>query len=397
MRTHVAADLSQLAPGGENGGAARFVLDLLGALVPDDGLEWTLLVRPPASPLVEPLRAAGARVVLLRPGGEAEEPRRLRRTFRRLPGPLARVLPDGASLRRLGAEVLFSPLQSAAFHEPGLPHVAVAYDVQELHRPDFFSRAELRRRAAFRADLARCTRVGAISGATRDDLVARAGLRPDRVSVIHPAGPSERRPLPAAALAARLAGLGLAPGGYALYPANFWPHKNHERLLRAVAASPLARDPTFRLVLCGALDDRRRAVEALATDLGLGPRVLFLGYQPDEEMTALLQGARLLVFPSLFEGFGIPVVEAFRLGVPVACSDLPALREVAAEAAALFDPEREEALARAVASAWSDSAARARLVTAGAARAAAFPADVVAPAWAALLRAAASAHCGPGR
>lgn len=384
-RTRVVTDLSQLAPGGENGGAARFVLDLLGALVRVEGLDFTLLVRPAAASVVEPLRAAGARVVLLRPGGEVEEPRRLRRTLRRLPGPLARAIPDLASLRRLGTDVLFSPLQSAVFHEPGLPHVAVAYDVQELHHPDFFSAEELRRRAAFRADLRRASHIVAISEATRLDLLERVSLRPDRVTVIHPAGPSERRPLPADALSARLAGLGLTPGGYALYPANFWPHKNHERLLRAVASSPLASDPSFRLVLCGALDDRRQAVEALASSLDLTARVLFLGYQPDDEMTALLQGTRFLVFPSLFEGFGIPVVEAFRLGVPVACSDVPALREVANDAALLLDPTDEIAIADAIANLWRDEGLRLRLAARARARAAHFAPASVAPAYAVLL------------
>ena len=356
-RVRIVADLSQLAQGGENGGAARFALDLLGALLRGGSFEISLLARPAAIPSLAPLRALGALVVPLQPGGEAEEPRRLRRTLRRLPPSLARLVPDRASLRRFGADVLFSPLQSAAFHEPGLPHVAVAYDAQELHHSGFFSPAELGRRAAFRADLGRCDRVVAISEATRDDLVAHAGIRPDRVSVIHPAGPSGRRPIPADEQETRLGALGLRAGDYALYPANFWPHKNHERLLRAMAASPVARDPSFHLVLCGALDDRRRDVEALSASLDLGPRVLFLGYQPDDDLTALLQGARFLVFPSLFEGFGIPVVEAFRLGVPVACSDLPVLREVTGEAAVLFGPEDEAALARAVASTWGDGAA----------------------------------------
>lgn len=376
-RARIVADLAQLAPGGENGGAARFALDLLGALLTEGRLDFTLLARPAAVPALEPLRALGALVLPLQPGGVSEEPRLLRRTLRRLPASLARLLPDRASLRRLGADILFSPLQSATFHEPALPHVAVAYDVQELYYPSFFSPAELRRRAAFRADLGRCDRVVAISEATRGDLVTHAGLRPDRVSVIHPAGPSGRHPIPGDELEARLGVFGLLPGGYALYPASFWLHKNHERLLRAVAASPVARDPSFRLVLCGALDDRRRAVESLSASLDLGPRILFLGYQPEAVLTALLQGARFLVLPSLFEGFGIPVIEACRLGVPVACSDLPALREVANGAAALFDPWDEAALSRALESLWHDASLRSRLVDSGRETANRYPASEV--------------------
>lgn len=387
----VAVDLSQLAPEGRNGGAARFVLDLLAGLAP--ALDLVLLVRPASERAVDGLAAAGARVALLGSAEGVPEPRRPRRLLRRLPAPLARLVPDSGSLRRLGARVLFSPLQSAAFHEPGLAHVAVSYDLQELAFPEHFSPPELRRRAAFRADLRRAVRVVAISEATKADLAARAGVLPGRVSVIPPAGPSERRPLADHALGARLLPLGLVPGSYAVHPAAFWPHKNHARLLRALASSPLARDPSFRLVLCGALDEGRSEAARLAASLRLEASVLLLGHQPDETVTALIQGARLLVLPSSFEGFGIPVLEAFRLGVPVACSDLPALRETAGGAALLFDQGDEAAVAAALERLWSDAELRARLVAAGSVAARRFPAGEVVPRYAAMLREAAASAC----
>ncbi len=276
----VAVDLAQLAPEGRNGGAARFVLGLLEGLAP--ALDLVLLVRPGSARVVAGPAAAGARVALLGSAGSVAEPRRPRRLLRRLPAPLARLLPDGGSLRRLGAGVLFSPLQSAAFHETGLPHVAIAYDLQELTFPENFPASELRRRAAFRADLRRADRVVAISEAAKADLVTRAGVRAGRVAVVPPAGPPERRPLGGEALRAALAALGLAPGSYALYPAAFWPHKNHARLLRALARSPLAADPSFRLVLCGALDEGRTQAARLAAALRLEAPVRLLGHQPDE-------------------------------------------------------------------------------------------------------------------
>lgn len=383
----VAVDLAQLAPEGRNGGAARFVLDLLAGLAP--ALDLVLLVRPGRDEAVAPVVAAGARLVVLDVAGGVPEPRRLRRTLRRLPRPLLGLLPVRDSLRRLGADVLFSPLQSAAFHEPGLPHVAVAYDLQELALPENFDAAERRRRAAFRADLRRATRVAAISEATKADLVARAGIRAVRVAVVPPAGPSERRPLADEALRAALSPLGLVPGSYAFYPAAYWPHKNHARLLRAVARSPLARDPSFRLVLCGALEEGREEAARLAAALRLETPVRLLGHLPDETVTALLQGARLLAFPSLFEGFGIPVLEALRLGAAVACSDLPALRETAGDAALFFDPGDEPAVGEALARLWSDGELRSRLAAAGLAAARRFPANEVVPRYAALLREAA--------
>src|SRR5204863_5401831 len=116
----------------------------------------------------------GASLHLL--GEEIDEPRRLLRLRRRV---FSR--PDRRSLRAHGASLLFSPLGTAAFHERGLAHVAVAYDFQELSHPDFFTPRERRRRRELRADLLRATRVVAISDATRREGIERAGLDARRV------------------------------------------------------------------------------------------------------------------------------------------------------------------------------------------------------------------------
>ena len=108
-----------------------------------------------------------------------------------------------------------------------------------------------------------------------------------------------------------------------MYPANFWPHKNHERLLAATARI-VREEPEFLLVLCGALDEDRERLRGRVEALGLEANVRLLPYLEDADVTALLEGAEFLVFPSLFEGFGLPVLEAMALGTPVACSDLPA-------------------------------------------------------------------------
>lgn len=374
----VVADLTQLVAGGENGGASRFALDLLAALAPRDAIELQVIVRPDAAREVQPLAQLGARVLITQAAGEIREPRFPLRLARRLPRPLALCLPNIRTLRSLGADVLFSPLQSGAFHEPGLPHVAIAYDLQELSHPEHFDAIERRRRASFRADLARCARVVAISATTRDDLVERARLRFERISVVHPAGPSQRVALDRSTLSDGLAGLGLKPGDFALYPANFWPHKNHVRLLRALATSPCRDDESFRLVLCGALGEKREGIQKLVSSLGLNRLVPLLPYQPDHVMTALLQGARFLIFPSLYEGFGIPVVEAFRLGVPVACSDLPSLRETSGQAALLFDPWSEWSIRNSLVTLWDDPALGNRLRLAGRAEATRYPAGDVA-------------------
>ncbi len=374
----VFVDLSTLPSDGSSGGAARFVLKLLNGLLSGPSpLDLHLLVKPEAAEAVSHLVEKGA--VLLRLGEDsgAEEPRRLRRMLRRLPGPLSRIVPDTASLSRLGAGVLFSPLFTALFHEPSLPHVAVAYDFQELTFPRFFDERELKRRRAFRRDLKRADRVVAISEATKKGAVEKAGLDPERVTVLPPIVGPIRAPLGAEEEARILGSLRLSVGGFAAYPANYWPHKNHERLLAAFARAQRSR-PEMVLVLCGGLDTARQWLVALARNRGLFGSVRVFPYLSEDEVTAILRGARFLVYPSFWEGFGIPVLEALSLGTPVTCSDLPVLREVAGEDALYFNPTDDASIAGALELLWTSAETRRKLSARGFDRAARYASlDVV--------------------
>jgi glycosyltransferase involved in cell wall biosynthesis len=369
----VFVDLAPLSPDGGNGGARLFVLDLIRELLSrPEPHEIHLLVKPDAEAAVAPLAARGAFVHRLGPGLDVEEPRKILRTRRRLHGFFQPLLdlaaPDRSSLKRLGADVLFSPLGTAAFHEAGLRHVVVAHDFQDLVYPGFFDADERRRRIEFRGDLRRADRVVAVSQATKLMAVERVHVKAEHISVLPPlAGPPRKAVDPRDAIA-RLDALGLFRTDYAVYPANFWPHKNHERLI--AAAARVAREtPDFVLVLCGALDEPREELRAKAEAAGLAGVVRVLPYLDDTDTTALLEGAELLVFPSLFEGFGIPVLEAMALKTPVACSDLPALLELAGDAALFFEPSDDAGIAQSILRLWTEDETRDRLVAKGAERA----------------------------
>jgi glycosyltransferase involved in cell wall biosynthesis len=367
-RRTVFVDFSTLPPDGSSGGAAAFALKLLAALSSRaDAHCYRVLVEPRTASALAALRGPNLRTDLL--GEQLSGPRFLRRRLRRLPHPLWRLVPDAVSLQRLGADALFSPLFTTLFHESGLPHLAVAYDFQELSHPGFFDQRERLRRRSFRADLGRVDRVVAISDATRRDAVERVGIPLERIRVLPPVVGIPRSPLPPQVEAQALARHGLASGRFALYPANYWLHKNHERLLLALSRARKGR-PEIRLVLCGALDAARERLASFVGAQGLADSVCVLPYLSDEDLTALLSGARFLVFPSLYEGFGIPVLEAMTLGTPVACSDLPALRELAGDVALFFDPEDETSIAGALDWLWSSEETRRRLSTGGLARAA---------------------------
>ena len=127
-------------------------------------------------------------------------------------------------------------------------------------------------------------------------------------------------------------------------------------------------------------------MERRVGELGLAGQVAFTGFLGPSELKAVYRMARLVVFPSRFEGFGMPVVEAFRLGVPVACSNATSLPEVAGDAALLFDPGDPDAVAAAIRRLWTDEALRAELVGRGRERVRQFSWDEVARRCRALYR-----------
>jgi glycosyltransferase involved in cell wall biosynthesis len=133
------------------------------------------------------------------------------------------------------------------------------------------------------------------------------------------------------------------------YPANFWLHKNHEILMIAYSMF-VSRNPdcTMDLVLTGALDDAQRGLEDHVRRMGLESRVHFLGYLSEEQLSAVWEGCSFLIFPSLYEGFGIPVLEAMQFGKPVLCSHVTSLPEVAGDAALYFDPEKPRDIVRCI-------------------------------------------------
>jgi glycosyltransferase involved in cell wall biosynthesis len=241
----------------------------------------------------------------------------------------------------------------------GTPRVVTLLDVQHHELPQMFSALERRLRAwAYDGAARDADLVLTISEHARAGIVERLGIDAERVIAI-PLGvdhatfsPSGPGPPAKRAL----------PTRYVLYPANLWPHKNHARLLAAFAA---VGDPNLWLVLTGQTYGRERTLAG-------HDRVRHLGHVAQDELAALYRGAAAVVFPSLFEGFGLPPLEAMACGVAVATSDRGALGEVCGDAALRFDPEDEAAISDAIRRVTSDEPLRSRLRAAGPAHAARF-------------------------
>jgi glycosyltransferase involved in cell wall biosynthesis len=353
---HLAFALLTLVPG-KAGGSESSVRELLREFGRGNGPERVTVL---ANPLVAEAYEDFARgPVALR---EVSPVRAGHHPLRRLAAiGSARLLARG--LRRLGADVLHHPVTVPVPRLAGTPTVTTIHDLQHHDLPSLFSRAERAWRrwayddAARKADL-----VVTPSEYSRGRIVDLLGVEPARVRAI-PHGIDHGRFVPEpgprdADLRTRLR----LPERFVLYPANLWPHKNHERLVQALAQ---VRDRNLHLVLTGADYGRLGELEAVARRAGVGERVHHLGYVDERDLPALLRAAAALVFPSLYEGFGSPPLEAMACGCPVASSTRASLAEIVGEAALTFDPGSAESIAEAIDRITSDAALRRRLRAAG--------------------------------
>lgn len=213
----------------------------------------------------------------------------------------------------------------------------------------------------------------AISQATKADLVRHYGADPQRVSVVyHGVQQSFVPTADGQHLAPLLRQRYALERPYLLYVGTIQPRKNLIRLLEAFAhALPHLEEPPL-LVLAGREGWLSSAIFARARALGLASHVRFPGYIPDADLPALLRGALAFVFPSLYEGFGMPVLEAMACGTPVLTANGSALREVADTAALLIDPTNTDALAAGLLRLINDAHLRNTLRERGLARAAMF-------------------------
>ena len=326
--------LLTLVPG-VHGGAESATRELLRALHRGGTLPYRVYLPPGAPDGAEGLPA------------EIVPEYRLARTIgERLAAMTLAAVRPGPLRRHLGAaRVVHYPL-TIRIPPVSAPSVVTLQDLQHLDLPHLFSRGERAfRTLAYHRSARSAQTVVVPTTFVRDRVVERLGIPPGRIRVVHygvdharfAPGAEQREPL-------------------LLYPARPWPHKNHARLFEAFAL--LRRDrPELRLVLTG------------GGHSGPAPAGVEAREVSATELVALYRRAAALVFPSLYEGFGLPPLEAMACGCPVACSAIPSLAEVCGDAALTFDPEDPAAIAAAVAAVLDDPEP---WRTRGTARAAAF-------------------------
>lgn len=280
---------------------------------------------------------------------------------------------------RLSGEMLTDPpdLLFVPSHVLPLVHprrsIVTVHDLGYIYHPEAHTLSQniyLRWSTRYNARSAR--RVLADSEATRQDLIQHYQIPKERIVVVHPGRDETLAPVrDPGSLAAVRARYGLA-GPYLLYVGTLHPRKNLVRLVRSFGAlvQSTAADAGeltngLQLVLAGQKGWLYDEVVREVQRLDLAERVILTGYVPDKDLPSLLSGAVAFVFPSLYEGFGFPILEAMACGTPVVCSDVSSLPEVAGDAALLVDPLDTEALTTALHQVATDEGLRNDLVAKG--------------------------------
>jgi glycosyltransferase involved in cell wall biosynthesis len=274
-----------------------------------------------------------------------------------------------AAAKRGGAGLLHVPLLVGPVHGR-LPLILTMHDLAVLRSPEQFTPWFRNYARVLLPVLARrVARIITVSHASRLDILERLDVAEERVVAIHNGVGPEFYPRPTDDEHARRVRLryGL-PDAFVLTVGSIEPRKNLVRLLEAIH-SLRETDARLHLVHAGAPGWLATDVPAALDALGLRDRVSFVGYVASEDLPVVYSLARLFVYPSLFEGFGLPVLEAMACGVPVITSSVASLPEVAGDAARLVDPTSVGEIAHAITKVWSDESMRVDLSRRGIERA----------------------------
>lgn len=249
-----------------------------------------------------------------------------------------------------------------------LAHVLIVPDIQHEYHPEFFSPQVLHeRRRIYTDSIRRAQHLCAISEFTRHTLIERLSVPPEQVTTTHlAADPIFQQPKACSEHQKQvLDKYGLCAGEYLFFPGHTWPHKNHRTAFQALRILQESYHLDPLLVCTGNPREAHPDLLRVLHEWHLERRVRFLGYCPTSDMPVLYAGAAALVFPSFFEGFGMPLLEAMWCGCPVVCSNTTSLPEIAGDAAVLIDPHDPEHLAEATHRVLTDEALRGALIERG--------------------------------
>lgn len=221
------------------------------------------------------------------------------------------------------------------------------WDMQHEFFPEFFSEdIILWRKRNYRSSVDLARHVIVSSKFTQETIISNYGISPDKITTIYfGVGPEFQQPIGLDQIAKLRAQYGLCDR-VIFYPAATFPHKNHIHLLQAFKMLCDRTQQEVQLVLTGAEMTNEDNLRLAISELGLQRQVKRLGYVPAQELPAFYAAAAMMVFPSLFEGYGIPLIEAMAVGCPIICSNVTSMPELVGDAALLVDPMDVDGISR---------------------------------------------------
>jgi glycosyltransferase involved in cell wall biosynthesis len=251
-------------------------------------------------------------------------------------------------------DVYFCPFNALWPRPVPLPSVMTLVDIQEKYYPQFFTKQDLlSRKYHYEGSTQATDQVITISEFSRKSIAHHHRIPIDKVNVVYLA-PDEtfQRPLEGDPTALEL------PERYIFYPANRWFHKNHDSLLKALQI--LQREFNLRVdcVFTGFDYENGYPLQKKIGEYGLNRQIKTLGYVTQEQVKHVYSRAVLMCFPSLFEGFGMPLVEAMAVGCPVVCSNVTSIPEVVGDSALCFNPLDAHDIAKKIYDVWTNSEMR---------------------------------------
>lgn len=291
------------------------------------------------------------------------EVRRIIRTPRRwlerlkYPGNRGRVPMSDGLIEKSGIDLMHFTCQSAFLTE--VPSIYHPHDLQHIHLPQYFSQRDREYRDThYRAFCEQAKMVGVASTWIQHDLMKQYDLSDEKVRVVPWAPVLDAYPVPSSGDLRRVREERKLPEAFFFYPAQTWPHKNHESLFTAVEILRQKYDLDVSLVFSGRKNDHYEYLKTRAEKLNLDSKVNFLGHVSPLELQCLYQLCRALIIPTKFEAASFPLWEGFRAGAAAACSNVTSLPEQAGDAALLFSPTDPEEIASAMRKLWVDETLR---------------------------------------
>lgn len=375
---HLTVAVDARATLGEGGGVDQVLVGLLSGISQlDDGDEsYIFLSYPESAGWLEEFVGPRRQIEVVTERSPSVRPAMVRPAIRlisksrqalSIPGlrPPPPPLSDG-TVERVGAEVIHFPRQRAFVTR--VPSIYLPHDLQHRHHPEFFSARDLDQRECWYATFCRqAALVTVMTQATRRDVADAYGISPDRIAIVAWPPAFAATPRLTRIEVERLRATMSLPPRFAFFPAQTWPHKNHATLFRAIA---MLREEGIEvpLVLTGRETSEAQLLRRLAVSLRVDRQIRWLGFVEGSEVEAAYRSATCVVYPSKFEGWGMPVLEALYFRVPLVCSRIGHIPELVGDAALLVDPDDPCALAGAIRSIWCDDRLANRLASRAATR-----------------------------